>query len=204
MRDIARAASVSLGSVSNDFNNPDLVAEDTRSAIRPAIQQAGCHPNDGAGSLKTNQALRLGLMPLISVENNYSLDPGDTTLSGINTTATCHFAGGQAPAHGRGEGQVGGRFNGLVDGLGVGLGELGDQANREQEGRRQEGHGILEIVVFGPALCFCLRLSNGRFFFLADGDMIIGYRKSFSLGLARVAAAVGKHRAAVRMYILRS
>jgi LacI family transcriptional regulator len=91
MRDIARAANVSIGTVSNYFNNPDLVAEDTRQAIRQAIQQVGYHPNAAARSLKTNQTLRLGLVPLISLEDNYSLDPGDYAflefLSGINTAA---------------------------------------------------------------------------------------------------------------------
>jgi DNA-binding LacI/PurR family transcriptional regulator len=76
MRDIARAASVSLGSVSNDFNNPDLVPEDTPLAI----SQAGYHPNAAARSLKTNQTLRPGLAPLISLEDNYSLDPGETAF----------------------------------------------------------------------------------------------------------------------------
>jgi hypothetical protein len=91
MRDSARAASVSTGSVSNDFTYPALVAEDTRQAIPPATQQAGYHPNAAARSLKTSQSLRLGLAPLISLEDNCSLDPDDTTflafLSGTNTAA---------------------------------------------------------------------------------------------------------------------
>lgn len=91
MRDIARSAKVSLGTVSNYFNNPDLVADETRAAIRQAIQQVGYHPHAAARSLKTNQTLRIGLVPLISLEDNYSLDPGDYAflefLSGVNTAA---------------------------------------------------------------------------------------------------------------------
>jgi LacI family transcriptional regulator len=91
MRDIARAANVSIGTVSNFFNNPDLVAEDTCNAINDAIKKVGYHPNAAARSLKTKQTLRIGLVPLISLEENYSLDPGDYAflefLSGVNTCA---------------------------------------------------------------------------------------------------------------------
>jgi LacI family transcriptional regulator len=91
MRDIALAANVSIGTVSNYFNNPDLVAEDTCDAIKQAIKKIGYHPNAAARSLKTKQTLRIGLVPLISLEDNYSLDPGDYAflefLSGVNTAA---------------------------------------------------------------------------------------------------------------------
>jgi len=89
MRDIAKAAGVSLGTVSNYFNNPEMVAEETSDAIRDAIKKLDYHPHAAARSLKTNQTRRIGMVPLISLEANYSVDPGDYAflefLSGVNT-----------------------------------------------------------------------------------------------------------------------
>lgn len=89
MRDIANKAGVSLGTISNYFNNPHMVAEDTREDIRLAIKELDYHPHAAARSLKTNTTRRIGLVPLISLEENYSLDPGDYAflefLSGVNT-----------------------------------------------------------------------------------------------------------------------
>jgi LacI family transcriptional regulator len=89
MRDIARTAGVSLGTVSNYFNSPDRVAKETGEAIREAIKKLDYHPHAAARSLKTNQTRRIGLVPLISLEDNYSVDPGDYAflefLSGVNT-----------------------------------------------------------------------------------------------------------------------
>jgi LacI family transcriptional regulator len=89
MRDIAKTAGVAIGTVSNYFNNSDLLAEDTRKVIQKAIQELDYHPNAAARSLKTNTTHRIGLVPLISLEDNYSPDPGDYAflefLSGVNT-----------------------------------------------------------------------------------------------------------------------
>ena len=89
MRDIAQTAKVSLGTVSNYFNNPDRVAEETRQAIAHAIKELDYHPHAAARSLKTNTTRRIGMVPLISLEDNYSLTPGDYAflefLSGVNT-----------------------------------------------------------------------------------------------------------------------
>jgi LacI family transcriptional regulator len=89
MRDIAKTAGVALGTVSNYFNNSDLLAEETRKSIQKAIQELDYHPNAAARSLKTNTTRRIGLVPLISLEDNYSPEPGDYAflefLSGVNT-----------------------------------------------------------------------------------------------------------------------
>jgi len=89
MKDIAKTAGVATGTVSNYFNNASLVAEDTRKAIQKAIQDLDYHPNAAARSLKTNTTRRIGLVPLISLEDNHSPDPGDYAflefLSGVNT-----------------------------------------------------------------------------------------------------------------------
>ncbi len=91
IRDIARQAGVSVGTVSNYLNNPDIVAEKSRQPIEDAIRILGYHPHAAARSLKSNQTNRIGLVPLISPEHNRSMEPGDLAflefLSAINTRA---------------------------------------------------------------------------------------------------------------------
>jgi len=91
IRDIARRAGVSIGSVSNYLNNPEMVGKETREAIRRAIDEMGYHPHAAARSLKSNQTHRIGLVPLISPEENRSLEPSDNAflefLAAVNTTA---------------------------------------------------------------------------------------------------------------------
>jgi len=91
IRDIARRAGVSIGSVSNYLNNPDVVSEETREAIRQAIHELGYHPRAAARSLKSNQTRCIGLVPFISPEENRSLEPSDNAflefLAAVNTTA---------------------------------------------------------------------------------------------------------------------
>jgi len=91
IRDIARKSNVSIGTISNYLNNPEVVAEDTRQVIQKTIEELGYHPSAAARSLKSRLTRRLGLIPLISVEDNHSLDPGDTAflefLSAVNTAA---------------------------------------------------------------------------------------------------------------------
>lgn len=91
IRDIARQAGVSVGTVSNYLNHPDKVSEKSQDAIRQAIDELGYHPRAAAQSLKSNQTHRIGLVPLISTEENRSLEPSDNAflefLAAINTTA---------------------------------------------------------------------------------------------------------------------
>jgi DNA-binding LacI/PurR family transcriptional regulator len=91
IRDIAKRARVSVGTISNYLNNPEVVAEETRQAIETVIKELQYHPRAAARSLKSRQTRRLGLVPLISIEDNHSLDPGDTAflefLSAVNTAA---------------------------------------------------------------------------------------------------------------------
>ena len=91
IRDIARHAGVSVGTVSNYLNNPGVVSEKSQKAIRRAIDELGYHPRAAARSLKSNQTMRLGIVPLISPEENRSLEPSDNAflefLAGVNTTA---------------------------------------------------------------------------------------------------------------------
>jgi LacI family transcriptional regulator len=91
IRDIATAAGVSIGTVSNYLNDPQLVAEETRKKIHSKIQELDFHPSAAARSLKTRQTQRIGLVPIISPEDYRSTDPGDNAflelLAGINSIA---------------------------------------------------------------------------------------------------------------------
>ncbi|MEA4811306.1 MAG: LacI family DNA-binding transcriptional regulator [Anaerolineaceae bacterium] len=89
MRDIARHAGVSVGTVSNFFNSPETVSEKTRKQVSDAIETLDFHPHAAARSLKSNRTRRIGIVPVISVESNRSLHAEDSAflefLSGINT-----------------------------------------------------------------------------------------------------------------------
>lgn len=91
IRDIALSAGVSIGTVSNYLNDPQLVADETREKIHQAIEQLDYHPRAAARSLKSRQTHRIGLVPIISPEDNRSTDPGDNAflelLAGLNTLA---------------------------------------------------------------------------------------------------------------------
>ena len=91
IRDIATAAGVSIGTVSNYLNDPQLVAEETREKIHIKILELDFHPSAAARSLKTRQTQRIGLVPIISPEDYRSTDPGDNAfqelLAGLNSIA---------------------------------------------------------------------------------------------------------------------
>lgn len=91
IHDIAKKAGVSVGTVSNYLNNPEIVNEKTRKTIQDAIDDLGYHPHSAARSLKTKQTNRIGFVPLISVEENRNLGSGDNVfldfLAAVNTIA---------------------------------------------------------------------------------------------------------------------
>jgi Transcriptional regulators len=91
IREIARSAGVSLGTVSNYLNDPTLVAEETRARIERIVKELDYHPKAAARSLKSHLTHRIGLVPIISPEDNRSADPGDNAflelLAGLNTVA---------------------------------------------------------------------------------------------------------------------
>ncbi len=93
IRDIAQAAGVSIGTVSNYLNDPAMVADETRERIAAVVKELDYHPRAAARSLKSRQTHRIGLVPIIStVDDNRSNDPGDNAflelLAGLNTLAT--------------------------------------------------------------------------------------------------------------------
>lgn len=67
MTDVARAAGVSLVTVSRAINHPDQVSSKTRTAVRQAIEQLGYVPNLMAGSLASNRSCIIAaIVPTIS------------------------------------------------------------------------------------------------------------------------------------------
>jgi DNA-binding LacI/PurR family transcriptional regulator len=92
IKDIAKHSKVSLGTVSNFLNNPDLLSDETYRQIQKTIDKLGYHPSAAARSLKMNQTKRIGIIPLISVEENIHSQSPDTAfynlVSAINTAAS--------------------------------------------------------------------------------------------------------------------
>ena len=91
IRDIVKEAGVSLGTVSNYLNDPNSVSEATREKLARIIKELDYHPKAAARSLKSKLTRRIGLVPMISSQDNRSTDPGDNAflelLAGLNTVA---------------------------------------------------------------------------------------------------------------------
>jgi LacI family transcriptional regulator len=64
IRDVAAAAGVSLGTVSNYLNRPNSVAAATRARIRTAIDSLGFVRNAGAAMIRSGRARTIGLVVL--------------------------------------------------------------------------------------------------------------------------------------------
>ncbi|HSJ83803.1 MAG TPA: LacI family DNA-binding transcriptional regulator [Acidimicrobiia bacterium] len=60
IRDVSRAAGVSVATVSNVLNAPDRVAEETRRRVTEAIDQLGYRPNRAARSLPQGRSFTIG------------------------------------------------------------------------------------------------------------------------------------------------
>lgn len=92
IKDIARVAKVSVGTVSNFLNSPDLLAADTKTRIQNAINDLSYFPKAAARNLKSKRTRRIGIVPVIDPSDNKSVEPSDITflefLSAINTVAT--------------------------------------------------------------------------------------------------------------------
>lgn len=62
MKDVARAADVSLGTVSNVLNRPEIVAEGTRTRVQKVIKELGFVVNASAQTLRAGRTKVLGLV----------------------------------------------------------------------------------------------------------------------------------------------
>ena len=73
MREVARAAGVSQGTVSNVLNRPEIVSPDTRDRVHAAIEALGFVRNGAARSLVTGGASTIGLV-LVDIGNSLFVD----------------------------------------------------------------------------------------------------------------------------------
>lgn len=73
MKDVASLAGVSLGTVSNVLNNPDVVREATRLRVTEAITTLGWTPNSAARSLAAGGGETIGFVA-VDLSNSYFLD----------------------------------------------------------------------------------------------------------------------------------
>ncbi|MFY1694879.1 MULTISPECIES: LacI family DNA-binding transcriptional regulator [unclassified Solwaraspora] len=73
IRDVAFRAGVSVGTVSNVLNRPDIVAAGTRSRVLAAISELGFVPNDAARQLRRGRGRTLGLV-VLDVANPFFTD----------------------------------------------------------------------------------------------------------------------------------
>ncbi|MFL5695183.1 MAG: substrate-binding domain-containing protein [Ktedonobacteraceae bacterium] len=64
IREVAKQAGVSLGTVSNVLNRPEIVAEETRKRVLQVIEEIGFVRNGSARQLRAGQSQYLGLMVL--------------------------------------------------------------------------------------------------------------------------------------------
>ena len=73
IREVAAHAGVSVGTVSNVLNRPDIVAEPTRSRVRAAIEQLGFIRNESARQLRAGRSRTIGLV-VLDVANPFFTD----------------------------------------------------------------------------------------------------------------------------------
>ncbi len=64
IREVAKRASVSLGTVSNVLNRPEIVAEETRERVKSAIEEIGFVRNGSARQLRAGTSQHIGLIVL--------------------------------------------------------------------------------------------------------------------------------------------
>jgi LacI family transcriptional regulator len=73
IREVAALAGVSLGTVSNVLNRPDVVAEPTRSRVQDAIKKLGFIRNESARQLRAGRSRTIGLV-VLDVANPFFTD----------------------------------------------------------------------------------------------------------------------------------
>ncbi|MDJ0394642.1 LacI family DNA-binding transcriptional regulator [Rhodococcus sp. G-MC3] len=73
MREVAALAGVSMGTISNVLNRPDMVSEATRERVVAAIAQLGFVRNDAARQLRAGQSRMLAVV-VLDARNPFFLD----------------------------------------------------------------------------------------------------------------------------------
>jgi len=85
IRDVARAAGVSVGTVSNVLNNPGKVSAATVSKVRSTVEELGFVRNDAARQLRAGKSRCIGLV-VLDVRNPFFTD----LARGVEDAATNH------------------------------------------------------------------------------------------------------------------
>lgn len=70
IKDVARAAGVSVGTVSNVMNKPHVVSHASRERVERAIEELGYVPNDAARQLKAGISRAVGLI-VVDTQNPF-------------------------------------------------------------------------------------------------------------------------------------
>ena len=73
MKDVAALAGVSLGTVSNVVNSPDMVSEPTRERVTTAIDKLGWVPNESARQLRAGRSRSIGMV-VMDIANPFFTD----------------------------------------------------------------------------------------------------------------------------------
>ncbi|MEV0389724.1 LacI family DNA-binding transcriptional regulator [Nonomuraea sp. NPDC050643] len=82
IKEVARLAGVSVGTVSNVLNRPEMVAPDTRRRVQSAIAQLGYVRNGSARQLRAGRSRTIGVVAL-DLANPFFID----VLRGVETAA---------------------------------------------------------------------------------------------------------------------
>ncbi|MEV0238113.1 LacI family DNA-binding transcriptional regulator [Nonomuraea sp. NPDC050786] len=82
IKEVARLAGVSVGTVSNVLNRPEMVAPDTRLRVRAAIARLGYVRNGSARQLRAGRSRTIGVVAL-DLANPFFID----VLRGVETAA---------------------------------------------------------------------------------------------------------------------
>ena len=85
MKDVAALAGVSLGTVSNVVNSPQLVSEATRARVEVAIAKLGWVPNESARQLRAGRSRSIGMV-VMDISNPFFAD----VLTGAETAVYQH------------------------------------------------------------------------------------------------------------------
>jgi LacI family transcriptional regulator len=73
IKDVARQAGVSVGTVSNVINRPDLVSEETRTRVRSVISRLGYVRSESARQLRAGASRMVGLL-VLDMANPFFVD----------------------------------------------------------------------------------------------------------------------------------
>ena len=98
IKDVAAAAGVSVGTVSNVLNRPDIVAPATRERVLAAIKQLGFVRNESARQLRAGRSRSIGLV-VLDVANPFFTDVahGAEAVADANDTMVMLCNSGEDP-----------------------------------------------------------------------------------------------------------